>query len=336
MKVAFSGLLLCLLLVSSNLSGQVVPEVRVKPIKDIASYPLRDAPATIVSLNESTISAEIASTIVDIPVLVGDVVKQGVPLVKLDCLDFELVRDRTISGLEALNARKKWAEKRLDRTQRLNLEESASEEELDNRQLEVTVLNRDIESASAVLSQAIKNISRCVIKSPLNAVVTSRQASLGEYANPGMPLIQLVDIENIEVSAQVGSSEIDLIKSAKNIQFSFAEKQYPLTLRTILPVINTNSRDYEIRLTFARGQGPAGAAGKLVWKDSRPHISGDYIVEREGELGVFVERAGKAEFYPVTGARPGRITAIDLSVDSNIIIEGHYALEKNSDIKVID
>ncbi len=333
MKVVSRVTSLFFLLACFHANGQ---EVRTKTIGEIADYPLRNAPATVLSLNESTISAEIASSIVDIPVLVGDVVERGTSLIILDCQDYELIKDRSISSLQALEAKKQWAEKRLQRTQRLNNEASASEEELDSRQLEVTVLDSDIESARAVVSQAMKDVSRCIIKSPMNAVVTSRYASLGEYAVPGVELIQLVDIENIEVSAQVSSSEIEFIKSAKKLQFSFADNYYPLIFRTILPVVNTDTRNYEIRFTFPQKKGPVGAAGKLIWEDSRPHISGDYIVERNGELGVFTVFNGKAKFYSVADARPGRIIAIDLPMEAEIITEGHYALENDSDINIID
>jgi hypothetical protein len=114
--------------------------------------------------------------------------------------------------------------------------------------------------------------------------------------------------------------------------FQHDDKSYPVNLRAILPSINSETRNSEVRLLFQNGPALPGASGKLIWKDLRAHIPGNLIVKRNGDLGVFIYDAGKARFVALPGAQAGRASPVDLSLNSTIITEGHFALKNNDDV----
>ena len=89
-----------------------------------------------------------------------------------------------------------------------------------------------------------------------------------------------------------------------------------------------------MRLVFDDQSALPGAAGKLVWKDPRPHIPGTLLLRREDELGVFIVNDGHAKFIPVPSAQAGRASPADLPKTANIVTEGRYAL-KDGDVVVI-
>ncbi|MDJ0808038.1 MAG: biotin/lipoyl-binding protein, partial [Gammaproteobacteria bacterium] len=63
--------------------------VRVKPLSSLLQHPEFSAPASVKPLNAPSLAAEISARIQVIPVLVGDQVKAGDPLVELDCRTYQ-------------------------------------------------------------------------------------------------------------------------------------------------------------------------------------------------------------------------------------------------------
>lgn len=64
-------------------AAEIAPRsVGVRNLDEIAVFPRRSAPATVVSLNDSRLSSEIRARIQRIPVLAGQTVKPGETLVE--------------------------------------------------------------------------------------------------------------------------------------------------------------------------------------------------------------------------------------------------------------
>ena len=107
--------------------------VRVAPLRDIATYPTRSAPATATSVNTAEIAAEIGTRIKKIHVKVADIVAEGASLASLDCDSFNYIAAARSSQLDALKARIELANLRLRRTEKLAEKQSISDEILDER-----------------------------------------------------------------------------------------------------------------------------------------------------------------------------------------------------------
>jgi len=335
MRKALALLLACYLFLSSASANELI-QVRTELLENIASYPERSAPATVVSLNAAIISAEISARVIELPARVGDVVEAGTRLAGLDCTDYELAERRLLAGFDSLDARIDLAGKRLERTRLLRLQDSVAAEALDERISELAILEAEYRSAQVALDIARVNMARCHISSPFNALVTERSSAVGQYAVAGTPLIRILDINNIEISAQATTSDINQIESATRIYFTYSDGRYPVRIRAILPVINPETRNQEVRLLFNDTNAITGAAGKLIWFDPRPHIPASLLVQRHNQLGIFIHRNGSAEFHPVPGAQSGRSTPVNLPGNTELVIEGHYSLQDKVQVQVIN
>ncbi len=318
------------------LSGTISAETVVKTVElaELAIYPERSAPATVVSLNESMISSRIQAQVTEIPVRVGDIVEQDSVLAKLDCADYRLASKEISASLESLKSQIELANRRLERTRKLTLKQSAAEELLDEREADLSVLQANLRGTTTKLDMAKINESRCVVTSPFRALVVERSSAVGQYANIGTALVKIIDIEQLEISAQIFTDDSEQIARADALYFEHNDQLYPVSLRTISPAINTATRNREARLQFINGPALPGAAGKLVWKDLRAHIPGEYLVRRDKDLGVFSVNDGKAEFINIPTAQAGRASPTELSVDTPIVIEGHYSLKNNDSVQV--
>jgi RND family efflux transporter MFP subunit len=310
--------------------------VRTAPMAEVAIYPQRSAPATVVSLNDARISAQLDARVVEIPVKVGDTVEAGTVLARLDCADFETMHARRTAGLEAIDARLMLAKRRVERTGKLVDRQSAAEDLFDERRADVAVLEADRKSALKALQQARTDVTRCELTSPFKAVILERLSAVGDFASKGTPLVRILDLENIEISAQVATADTAPLSAAGEVFFVHAEQRYPVEIRTVLPTVNTQTRNREVRLLFSAQSALPGAAGELVWTDSRPHVPGELLVRRGEAFGVFAEVGGIARFIEVPAAQPGRASLAPIPGDTHVVIEGYFSLQDADPLSVVN
>ena len=327
-------LYLLILFTSTAVFAQDNITVNTAKIADIALYPERSAPATVISLNDSTISARIAAQVDEIPVRVGDIVEKDSVLAKLDCSDYKLASSESQARLDGLKAQIELAKRRLERTKKLTLKKSVSEEILDERESDLAVLNTDYRAAMSKVRMAKLNESRCIVTSPFRALINERSSAIGQYANTGTALVKIMDIEQLEISAQVFNRDSEQISLSDELFFEHAGTHYPVSLRTVIPAINSETRNREVRLLFINGPALPGAAGKLIWRDKRAHIPGEYLVRRNSELGVFSIENNIARFITIPSAETGRASPTSLPIETPIVIEGHFSLKEGDAVTV--
>ena len=332
-KFSFKAFLAGLLLVFPLILGaQNAVPVKTARLMDIAIYLWKSAPATVVSLNNTSLSAQIKARIDEISVKVGEIVEAGSVLARLDCTDYQIAEQQVEANIAALEARIRLAERRLARTRKLEERQTASEELLDQREADLAVLHAQHRGALSELDKAKINVSRCTIKSPYKAVITNRVGAVGEFADIGNKLIEIMDIERLEISAQVPNRDIGPVERAQQIYFEDTATRFAVKLRTVTPAVNTQTRNREVRLLFSNGAALPGAAGKLIWRDNQPHISAKLLVRRDNDFGIFINDNGKARFHIIPGAQQGRTTPVDLPPDTVVVTEGHYRLEHGQSV----
>ncbi len=310
--------------------------VKTARVSEVAIYPERSAPATVVSLNESVISARIAARVDELSVRVGDIVAKGGNLAKLDCSDYELAYYESVARLEALQTRRDFAKRRLERTRQLIAKQSVAEEILDERESDYAVLGSELKGIQTEIKMKKLDQSRCTVTSPFRALVIERASAVGEFVNVGTALVKIIDIDNTEISAQVLSRDATQLNQTSTLFFEHNGVRYPVELRSILGAINAETRNRESRLIFTDTYALPGATGKLIWRDKRAHIPGDLFVRRHGKLGVFTVENNIARFNSIPSAQAGRASATALADDVRVVIEGHYSLTEAIPVDIVN
>lgn len=302
------------------------PELSFRTFGGIATHPLREAPATVVSLNESRIAAEVTAVIAAMDAEVGQVVAKGAVLARLDARDHELALDRARAADESARARLALAEAQLQRARELKERNFISQDALNQRETEAAVVAADARSARAALDTARRNLDKCTIRAPYRAIVRSRHGQVGELAAAGTALYTLVDADRLEVSAQVPVKDAGQLAQAKEIAFLGQDGKYPLGLLRVSPAIERAARTREARLRFAGAAAPPGAEGRIQWRDPATHIPPEYLVRRGANLGVFLLEGGKARFVVLPEAQEGRPAPITLALDARVFADGRNTL----------
>jgi RND family efflux transporter MFP subunit len=313
-----------------GVAAEATPEpvtVTLQPLSELLVYAEREAPAAAVSLNESRVAAEVSAVVREIPVQVGEVIEQGAVLVVLDPRDHELALQRAQAALQAAQARIKLAEFQLERTRELRKRNFASEDTLTQRETELDVLRAERAAAVAQLESARRDLAKCTLTAPFDAIVQARSAQVGELAAPGTPLLTLIDASRIEVSAQIQPDDSGSLETAGDIHFVTAGRSHPLRLLRISPAIDRGTRTREVRLSFIDQRAAPGSEGLIRWRAAAPLLPAELLSRRDGRLGVFVAADGVARFVVLDQAQEGRPAPVTLAPETPIILEGRFGLQ---------
>ena len=309
--------------------------VRSLPLEELLQYRHYSAPATVVARNQPQVAAEIDARVVTIPVQVGDRVAAGDILAQLDCRSHESRLATARAELADALARLRHAREQLTRARNLKRNKNISEELLDQRRMELETGEAAANAQRERVNQATIDAGHCQIKAPFDAVVTARLVSAGDFVARGEPVLGLLEAVGQEVSAALRDAEVTALQQTDAPVFESAGGQYPVRLRTLLPAVDTVSRTREARLSFVDRSALSGSAGRLAWRGSGQLLPADYLVRRDGVLGIFTVQGDRARFVAIPHAEEGRPAQVDLPGGTHIISEGRQSLVDGQEISVI-
>jgi RND family efflux transporter MFP subunit len=178
------------------------------------SFPLEERLAgSVRARNQTEIFAEVSGTIAEVFVDDGDRVEAGDALVRLRDRDFEERVRQAESGLQVAEARVRQAEANLARVNaNLGRVEAIVERglgtgaELDTARADAISANADLALAQAQRNQAASVVEErrteledTVIRAPIQGIVGTRNAEVGQQANSSTSMFTIGDIERMQV-----------------------------------------------------------------------------------------------------------------------------------------
>jgi len=300
----------------------------------IVIYPEFSVPASALSMNDSKLSAEVRAKVKVFPALVGDIVERGEVLVQLDEKDYKLNLLLAKTTLKGIESRLKLAKYQLNQALSLSKEKAISNERLQQREADVRALQAERNSQKVVIAKAERDLKKCTILAPFDAIIIKRITQVGELASPGTPLIRIIDASRIEVSAKFQAQDISSLQQATHLQFVSQGLSYDVVLRQITPAFDPVQRNREARFLFTGTRALAGSSGTLRWKKSQPHIPANMLSRRNNTLGIFIIDGDKARFVAIPGAHEGRPVATDLPGSTRLIVNGRFAIQDGNQISV--
>lgn len=334
--------ILSTLFISLPLVADDVIPVTVKPLSQLVFHPVKKAPAHVVTLQDSLLSAQLSALVESVKVQVGDKVTKDQALMTLECDDFILTKQQLVSEKKSLAAEQGFAQYQFERSSKLLKSKSVAQETNRRQQAELNKLRAQIQLLTSKIQQADKNISRCVIKAPFAGVVAERLIDVGENVAPRTPLIRLIDVNNLEVEVQVPIVVVDDL-NYQSLEFVYRNQRYPLALRAVIPSIETRARHQRVRLSFVADKALPDAFGMVEITLREINIPANYLLNRNDQVGIFIlnersldatEKESVAKFYALNNALIGRAAVIDLPLDTKVIIEGRNALSDGQKVMI--
>ena len=199
-------------------SGEKTYQVQADKVQKSDISSIVTANGRIVPRTDVKISAYVPAKIVKLPVEEGDVVKKGELLVQLDATEYRAAVNQAKAQLASGKASLEQARLVYKRQKELFEKKLSSEEQYDMAKTELDLAKARHEQAVASLDQAKYNLSKTTITSPMDGMVTSLNAEVGEIVmigtmnNPGTVIMTISDMSEIESEVEVDETDIAEVK----------------------------------------------------------------------------------------------------------------------------
>lgn len=127
-------------------------------------------------------------------------------------------------------------------------------------QNQIASANLSIAQAQKESIRVSKDLEGKILKAPFNGIVIDLNQVEGDIANPGTPLLKIVDLSKVKVKLQVRKDIIDQFKVNNEVKITSQEKQkMPGIVSYMSPVADPASGKYVIEVTVP--------LGKMEWKE---------------------------------------------------------------------
>lgn len=179
-------------------------------------------PAQVKSAVRSELGTKVMGQIKSIPVSIGDKVKKGDVLLQITDNDLQAKKRQAEAGLNQAKAQKASAQKDLQRFKALQKNESATDKELDNVQLQYTVAENNVTIAENKLKEINDLLTYTTIRAAYDATVAAKYADEGDLVSPGRPLIAIENTSAFNIEFSIPESDINSINKGDTVQVSIS------------------------------------------------------------------------------------------------------------------
>ena len=291
------------------------------------------AEAVVEAVRQSTVSAQIAGRIVDIRFDVGDYVKKGEVIVRID--------ERAASrALEASEAQVREAQAALgnarahyERSKQLLAQKFISQAALDQAEAAYRAAQARVGALLAGAGAAATERSFATVLAPYSGVVAARHVELGEMATPGRPLMTGFDPATLRVVATVPQAQVGAIQAGgkARIELPSAGRWIEVKQITVVPAADPRTHTTRIRLelpgevrgvypgVYARAHFVVGTAPKLLVPRAavfrRSELTAVYVLGDDNRPQLRQVRLGAAgderAVEVLAGLKPGERVALE-------------------------
>lgn len=327
-----------------------------------------DVIGTLAAREDVTVSAEVAGRVSALRRDLGDRVEQGDVLVELDqeraqygveAQRAALAQSRALYGApetgdlpaldrvpEVVSAASQLADatQRLDRAKSLSARSLLSTSDLDDARTRYDValaardqalasarqLRADIEAKSSALRLADRDLRDTVIRAPFQSVVAARLVSPGQYVQPQTPVMRIVQLHPLKITADVPEKFAPWIGTGREVTVrvdAFPSETFKGRIVRIGPSVDLKSRAFAIEgeVPNADGRLKPGTFARLEIAtdhvDRAVTIPVSAVQSRYGTNRVFLVQDGVLEGREVVlGDRIGDRVEVTRGLDAGTAV----------------
>jgi RND family efflux transporter MFP subunit len=314
-----------------------VATVRVRPLM-VASW----IPGSIVSRSDARIASVIAGRVTWIAD-VGTPVHQGDPIARLEDTMARLRLEDLRAQVARARAQHEVASSQLERFNRLAATQALSVSQLDDAKAQREVSSDDVARADAQLRQAQYEIDQSVIRAPFPGIVSERFIQRGEFVQVGAATVRLVNTADVEARATAALELAANVHPGQAVTVREHGVEKSGTVRTVVPVGDDRSRQFEVRVTLASPEWLVGTPVEVSLPATAARtavtVPRDALVIRQNHSYVLrVTRANTVEQLDVTPG-VGMADAVEVSgplaAGDRLVVRGAERLAAGQAVKVI-
>jgi HlyD family secretion protein len=211
-----------------------------------------EASGTIEPIRVVEVKSKASGEILRLPVETGDVVARGDLLATVDPRDVSNAYNQAKADLDVAEARVANSEAMLKRTDELRKANVATEQELEQAQLDIANQRAQLVKAQTNLQLAEERLKDVTIRAPIAGVVIERPVEVGtiiasasQNVSGGTTLMKMADLTQMQVRALIDETDLGKIRAGMSVQVSveaYPDRKFQGTVLKIEPqaVIDQN------------------------------------------------------------------------------------------------
>lgn len=207
---------------------------------------------SIIADQKAMLSARITAQVADVLVDVGDSVKAGDILIRLDNLDLNARVRQNEQAIASAQAQLNIARKEHTRTQSLVSKKLVAQSKLDSALSTLQSAKANFKQAQASLDEATTTYGYSIIAAPFDGLITQKNVNKGDIASPGVNMIAMYNPESMVMQAYVAASQRHQLALNQSWPVSLPEQQIQLNghISEINPSSDANSRSIVVKLNI--------------------------------------------------------------------------------------
>jgi RND family efflux transporter MFP subunit len=310
---------------SANLAGDPGKElaaasVKTKTVELVKHTSVEEVPGTVRAQVRATISCKSSGRIEEMPIVLGQYLKRGDLVARLDAAELKARVEQTEAGLEQ-------AERDFKRLSALFEQQVITKAEVEATESRLRV-------AKAAVAEARAQLANATVVAPFDGYVTRKFVEPGDLGQPGRPLVDLEDPTRLQLEVDAPETVAARIQNGAVLKVRLGDAvAADAVVREISPAADPQTRTFRVKLDLPE------KASFMVGQFARllvPMAEQDMLrvpllsVVRRGQLEmVFVVEQGVAMMHLV---KTGRALAQEVEILSGldagdvVVVEGAAGL----------
>jgi RND family efflux transporter MFP subunit len=320
-----------------------------RPVVEVGTVTVRPVnieswiPGSIVSRADARIASVIAGRVVWVAE-VGTRVGQGEAIARLDDTVPRLRLEDLRAQVARARAQQQFNSSQLERFNRLAATQVLSASQLEDARAQREMSTDDLTRVEAQLRQVQYDIGQSVIRAPFPGVVSERFIQRGEYLQTGAATVRLVNTSDVEARATAALSLATNVHAGQIVTVRDHGVEKNGRVRTVVPVGDDRSRQFEVRVTLASPEWLVGTPVEVSLPSAEVRtamtVPRDALVIRQNHSYVLrVTRASTVEELDVTpGAGIADLVEVrgPLAAGDRLVVRGGERLAAGQAVRVID
>ena len=174
--------------------------------------------------DQVSVRPEINGRIEELPVDIGDKVKKGALLCRLDDRDLQIERSQQLTAIDGARLQLQKAGRNFARSQQLHAQKLISQEVFDDSRTDYDLATNALDRAEQSLRLVDDKLRKTRILAPFDCTVLTRPVSLGQTVsgsagfNSGTEVMSIANLNDMVVNAHVNQADVVRLQQGREVE----------------------------------------------------------------------------------------------------------------------
>lgn len=303
---------------------------------------------------EADLSFRLAGSLIELSSNVGDTVKKGQVLAKLDPQDFEVRLRAAEEELRAAQANLDIANIELARQQSLLKKDVAAQKDVEKAAALVEFHKSNVAASTSKRDIAQSEVSYAQLTAPFDGLIAARYVQNFQTVQTKQPIVRLLDTSRIKFGVDLPETVMPLLPYVKEIWVTFQaapQDKLPATIQEISHEASRSTRTYRVTVVMDQPQGVRilpGMSGELRARAEAPStqpnamevLAPAVFEDSDGKTCVWVVDTSTMTVHrqPVNTSRPTTAGFLveGLKAGQTVVTAGVHYLKEGQKVRIME